>query len=76
MQKPQVGVVVSYSVEGDFRRRYPFVWYLCSLSIRLTKPRYFRSKILVQSLAPRGIKSLVGISNEERSWSHQPWAAG
>lgn len=32
-----------------------------------TKPRYFRSKILVQGTAHRGIKGLVAISNEEHS---------
>lgn len=61
MQKPQVGIVVSCSVEGHFRGRYPFVWYLCCLSTRLTKPRYFRSNVSVEGLAPRGIKGLVGI---------------
>lgn len=76
MQKPQVGVVVPYNVEGDFRGRYTFVWYLCCLSTRLIKRRYFRSKISVQGLAPRGITGLVGISNEEHSWSHRPWAGG
>lgn len=76
MQKPQVGLVVSYYTEGYFRREYHFIWYLCYLCTRLTKPLGVWGLNLSAGLNFQGIKSLAVFSSEECSWSHQPGASG